>query len=470
MSDLSRKQLLGAESGHAEESLQRWLQLTGSKDLRRNLYELLKGKPEYDWITPVLEVTVDQYAGQQVDIEFAPGSTNGRYTNSFNPGLISENLLVGSELINRAFNIRTDIFGLESQAIAMALQYLYEDDQREDAFVLARIEVKRNAFQLGEEPGEGLRALENQRSIQKNLQQARLLAHLTSGGALNFAERVKPLRERYVRHVQEAFSRLRAAHTGLVDMVHPPGKKNWDPVPNVPVSSVDFISRMLGWCDTTRARFARAMQEEFIVVVPVSLAFAIGQEALHRAMHSLDQKNVFTVDPDIPYHLRNRIGNARPVAVVGVDALIRLGSAATDSKGIDEKSAYQFTIKQEKRNEARRLEQQLSARLVIGPPEHNQGQSKWKYQPIILESVPLRREGPTKDLSFFDAPFARVGFEGKWTVEIPAFLRGAVELGWKQFLVDLNPDANAYQKAIGAAWMTEGKFVDVELLFKVACR
>ena len=292
---------------------------------RTTLLEQLTGNDDYAWVTGLLSEDTDQYVARQLNAP--PSLVNGilagvqRYSGRYNPAYVADNLSNGLDLLNRAFLRRTEIQGLESQSITLALQYALEERQRDDQFQIARLHALNAIAGSAQPPAAYLDALDRQKNVQQQAHRARLKAHLASGSALNFAERVGHLRSLYLIDVREAWERLRAATLAIRQLIGQAPGIEWPALPTLDGSAND-LARLIAWTNTTSHTYAALRQREREEVLGLELDMLVPE-----LMSKLTATSQTTDKVPIRF-IVSKAGNwpgRGVVAILGVDMVMRSG-------------------------------------------------------------------------------------------------------------------------------------------------
>ena len=338
---------------------------------RKSLLDQLREDPNYAWVTGLLDEDTDEYVARQLneppsafDLVVAAAQRYRKY----NPAYVADNLAAGLDLLNRALLRRTEIQGLESQSITLALQYLLEDKQRDDQFHIAKLHAL-NAIAGSAQPPTGyLSSLDRQKQVQDEAHLARLKVHLAEGSALNFAQRVGHLRSLYLIDVKEAWARLRTADLAIRQLIGPVPGLSWPGLPT-PDGSASDLPRLIAWVNTASHTHAALRQREREEVLSVDLWLCVPD--LQRQLEA-----VAATSEKLPIRFIISKAGLWPgrgvVAILGVDMVMRSGVKTINHLNSQDK-AYVFSDDQETRNENRRRTQTISARVGLELPP--QGQS-----------------------------------------------------------------------------------------------
>lgn len=435
---------------------------------RAALLAQLQEDPNYAWVTGLLEEETDEYVAKNlrrpIPIQDQVIAGAQRFAGRYNPAYIADNLASASDLLDRALLRRTEIQGLESQSITLALQYLLEDKQRDDQFKIARLHALNAISGSGQEPDGYLKALDRQRLTQQAAHLARLKTHLTEGGALNFTQRVNHLRLLYLTDVKEALARLAAVDLAIRRLIGSIPTLSWPALPSIDGNAGD-LPRLIAWAREVTGTYSALRQREREEVHSVELGDCVQglQHLLNLTAESNEKVPItFTIRKEALWPGR------RVVAILGVDVVMRSGVATVTHLNSADKT-YVFTDDQETRNEGRRRTHTTSARIALQPPTQGSGaDDQWSSPPVYLSAVALHSEGRSQDYVSFgeSAHLGRVDPDGLWTLTLDRTLDqqyGTVQLST---LLGVGQDEEARHVS---RVTTDPSLVSIKLYFRCLC-
>jgi len=442
------------------------------------LHSKINGDPNYSWVTGLLEINIDEFVSDSLNQASADSNTSSafaqRYSMDFNPAYVAENLSASLDLLNRALLRRTEIQGLESQAITLAFQYLLEDQQRADQFKIARLQVLHAAAGSNEKPDSYLQALDRQKAIQEAAFLSRLKSHTDSGSALNFSERVSFLKGLLLTDMRAAWQRIKAVDLAFGQITPPDSTSEWPSLQRPAGTPKDLIT-MLSWVMECTNLYSAIRQREYEVVLGVRLAELV-PDLSKKLIEFLHQP----ADPEILFSFnRSDIWPDHNVqAIVGIDMVWESGSAiiwnggATTAENDPDKS-LKFAEYQDLRNEDRRRTRTISAKVKINLPEQtgNGKKEAWKCAPLFLTNVSLHGEGRSIEHATFSESnqVGRIIPDGNWSI----IFQKNVDCGAGTYtLMELLTTGRLMPYPLGPLPLqsVEPSLISITLFFRCICR